>query len=96
MTSSSSDMSSRPGQASTHLIASRAVFTFRSFQQGVDGHRMAVTQLKIVFQPFNDGSRFHAIRESTVVCESLFLGERPEVRGSFPGLGLNVRKVGLV
>ena len=58
-----------------------------------DGHRMAVTQLKIIFQPFNDGSRFDTGGELSLLGEALFLGERTEVSGAFAGFGLDVREV---
>ena len=68
-------------------------FALDSFQQGEDCHRMPVTQLKIIFEPFNDRSRFYAGCKSPIMRESFFLGKRSEVSGAFAGLRLNVREV---
>lgn len=54
---------------------------------------MTMAQLKVIFEPFNDRSRFYADSKLPIVCESLFLGERPEVSGAFAGLCLNVREI---
>ena len=64
-------------------FVSRAILAFHSLQQGEDGHRMPVTQVKIILQPFDDCSRFDPSRELTLARESLFLSERPEVSRAF-------------
>jgi len=40
---------------------------------------MPMAQLKIIFEPFDNCSRFHAGSELPIVCEALFFGERPEI-----------------
>src|SRR5262245_19160657 len=46
--------------ACTPLSTSRAVLALQSLEQRVNGHGVAVTQLKVVLQPLDNRTRFRA------------------------------------
>jgi hypothetical protein len=74
-------------------IVSTVNLALHPFQQSEDGHRMTVTQFKIIFEPLDDCACLNAGCKSPILCESFFLGESPEVSGTFAGLRLDIRKV---